>query len=120
MKQKTGAGKVLRPAPKAMNGSKNRQSPLVVSPCFMVEMFELKDLQRFRAADADSSVQILVAVDGCGIVETAGCEPVTFAKGDAVVVPACLEEFSIRPQWTLEMLKSSLPGRQVPDPEVRL
>ncbi len=120
MKQKTGAGKVLRPAPQAMNGSRNRQSPLVASPCFMVEMFELKDTQKFRASDADSSVQILVAVDGCGIVETPGCEPVTFAKGDAVVVPACLEEFSIRPQWTLEVLKSSLPGRKVPEPEVRL
>jgi mannose-6-phosphate isomerase len=118
MKLKTGAGKVLRPAPTAMNGSRNRQSPLVASPCFMVEKFELN--QDFHASDGGSSVQILVAVDGCGIVESAGFEPVTFAKGDAVVIPASLAEFRIRPQWTLEVSKSSLPGRLVPEPEVRL
>jgi mannose-6-phosphate isomerase len=119
MKQKTGAGKVIRPAPREMNGSRNRQAPLVLSPHFMVEMFELKDPHEFRGKDGRSSVQILVAVDGCGIVETSGVEPVSFAKGDAVVIPASLGEFRIRPQWTLEVLKSSLPGRAVGEPEMR-
>jgi uncharacterized protein YjlB len=33
-------------------------------------------------------VQILVATEGCGAIEAGGVDPVTFAKGDAVVVPA--------------------------------
>ena len=35
-------------------------------------------------------MQILVATEGCGVIEAAGMDPVTLAKGDAVVVPACV------------------------------
>jgi mannose-6-phosphate isomerase-like protein (cupin superfamily) len=65
-------------------------------------------------------VQILVAVEGCGIVEANGMEPVTLAKGDAVVVPAGVEEFQVRPQWNVEFLKAYVPGRPLPEPETRL
>ena len=66
----------------------------MASPYFVVEMFELKEPQNFRTRDESprSSVQILIAVEGCGIIEAHGMEPVTLAKGDAVVVPAALEE----------------------------
>src|SRR6202142_4139345 len=59
LKEKVGSGKVMRPAPTTVNGTKNRRSPLVASPFFVVEMFELKDPQDFRTKDdADkSSVQ---------------------------------------------------------------
>jgi len=85
-------------------------------------MFELKEPQDFKTRDgADkSSVQILVAVDGCGKVEARGTEPVTLAKGDAVVVPASIGDFRVRPQWTLELLKAALPGRAVPEPATRI
>ena len=66
-------------------------------PYFVVDMFgEMKDAQELSTRDrspAKSSAQILVAVEGCGVVEAAGAEPVTVAKGDAVVVPASAEKF---------------------------
>jgi mannose-6-phosphate isomerase len=121
MKEKVTSGKVLRPAPVALGGTRNRRSSLVVSPFFAVEMFELKEPQDFHANDASakSSVQILVAIEGCGLVEAHGAEPVTLAKGDAVVIPASLADFHVRPQWTVELLKASLPGKLVSEPAVR-
>ncbi|HYA22915.1 MAG TPA: type I phosphomannose isomerase catalytic subunit [Terriglobales bacterium] len=122
LKEQVRSGKVVRPAPHAMEGMKNRCSPLVVSPYFVVELFELKEVHEFRVGDKVtlSSVQILVCVDGCGVLEADGVEPTTFAKGDAVVVPASTSEFRIRPQWSVEVLKSSLPGRDVPEPVTTL
>ena len=124
VKETVGSGKVIRPAP-TLNGTKNRWSPLVASPFFVVEMFELKESQNFRTKDirtreSKSSVQILVAVEGCAAVEAPGAEPVTLTKGDAVVVPASIEEFRVRPQWTVEFLKASLPSSSVPEPETRI
>jgi mannose-6-phosphate isomerase class I len=86
-------------------------------------MFESKEpLADLRTRDEaqKNSVQILVAVEGCGVIESRGMEPVTLAKGDAVVIPACLEEFSVRPQWTLEFLRAYVPGKSFPEPETRL
>ena len=122
MKEKTGAGKVLRPTPKEIPGTRNRRAPLVASSYFVVEMIELKDTQEFQTIDdsGKSSVQILTAVEGCGVVEAPGIEPVTLAKGDAVVVPASTRRFSVRPQWSVEFLKSCLPGKAMPDPAVRM
>ena len=96
VKEKVASGKVIRPAPAQMNGSKNRHAPLVAAPYFVVDMFELKDpLQALRRATipGKSSVQILVAVEGCGVIEAPGMEPVTLAKGDAVVSSRVRWEF---------------------------
>ena len=120
--EKTASGKVIRPAPQVMNGTKNRRSPLVASSFFVVEMFELKELQDFRTRDeaGKSSVQILVAVEGCAVIEAPGAEPVTLAKGDAVVLPASISDFYVRPQWAVEFLKAALPGKTLPEPATRL
>jgi mannose-6-phosphate isomerase len=122
MKENTGSGKVLRPPPEEIPGTRNRRAQLVASPYFVVEMFELKHSQEFQTTDdsGKSSVQILTAVEGCGVVESPGAEPVTFAKGDAVVVPAFAGRFSVRPQWSVEFLKSRLPGKAMPEPTVRM
>ena len=56
------------------------------------------------------SPHIVVAVNGAGIVESQGMEPISFATGDAVVVPACVDEYTVRPQWELEIMRMSLPG----------
>jgi hypothetical protein len=53
-------------------------------------------------------------------VEAGGSEPVTLTKGDAVVVPASVENFSVRPQWTLEFLRARVPGGVLPEPETRM
>jgi mannose-6-phosphate isomerase len=119
---KVASGKVVRPAPAQIPGSKNRQAPLVAAPYFVVDMFELKDKEELSTRDESgkSSAQILVAVEGCGIVEVAGTEPVTLAKGDAVVVPASAGRFMVRPQWTLEFLRARVPGMVRPEPQTRM
>ena len=122
VKEVVSSGKVIRPAPTRMNCTKNRHSPLVTSPFFVVEMFELKEPQEFTTTDGaeKSSVQILIAVEGCAVIEAQGAEPVTLAKGDAVVVPASISGFRVRPQWTVEFLKAALPGGLVPEPATRI
>ena len=122
VKLKVASGKVVRPAPAQIAGSNNRQAPLVAAPYFVVDMFELKDAQELNTRDGSgkSSAQILVAVEGCGIVEAVGTEAVTMAKGAAVIIPASVEEFTVRPQWTLEVLRAHVPGMALPEPETRM
>jgi mannose-6-phosphate isomerase len=122
IKESSGSGKVVRPAPSKVNGGANRRAPLISAPYFTVDMFELKEPHSFKTQDGSEkrSVQILVAVEGCGIVETPGTNAVTLARGDAVVVPASVDEFQVRPQWSVEFLKASVPGTPVPEPETRM
>jgi mannose-6-phosphate isomerase len=122
VKESSGSGKVVRPAPSKVNGGANRRAPLISAPYFTVDMFELKGPHSFKTQDGSGkrSVQILVAVEGCGIVETSGTNAVTLARGDAVVVPASVDEFQVRPQWSVEFLKASVPGTPVPEPETRM
>jgi len=118
VKENVKSGKVVRPAPTQVNG--NRTAPLIAAPYFSVEMFELKERYKFEAKSEKSSVQILVAVEGCGVVEADGVEPVTLAKGDAVVIPASIGEFRVRPQWAVEFLKAKVPGTTLPEPVTRM
>ena len=122
VKEKVKSGKVVRPAPSQVNGSKNRHAPLIAAPYFVVDMFEAKEPLTLTARDdsGKSSVQILVAVEGCGVIEAPGMDAVTLAKGDAVIVPASIGEFGVRPQWTLEFLRSYVPGKTLPEPETRM
>jgi mannose-6-phosphate isomerase len=122
VKLKVASGKVVRPAPVPITGSNNRQAPLVTAPYFVVDMFEMKEAQELSTRDDSgrSSAQILVAVEGCGVVEATEAEPVTVAKGDAVVVPASVGKYTVRPQWTLEFLRARVPGAAVPEPETRM
>jgi mannose-6-phosphate isomerase class I len=122
VKLNAASGKVVRPAPSQIAGSNNRQAPLVAAPYFVVDMFEMKDAQELRTRDdsGKSSAQILVAIEGCGIVESPGAEAITLAKGDAVVVPASVERYTVRPQWTLELMRARVPGAALPEPETRL
>jgi mannose-6-phosphate isomerase len=119
VKETTASGKVIRPGPEQVHGSKNWHELLVAAPYFVVDRFDTKEAFELSTRDDSgmSSVQILVATEGCGAIEAAGMEPVTLAKGDAVVVPACLENFGVRPQWTLEFLRAYVPGKKLPEPE---
>ena len=122
VKERVASGKVLRPAPVIIHGGKNRQSSMIAAPYFTVDLFELKEPQEFSTTDGSgkTSVQILVAVEGCGIVEVQGRAPVTLAKGDGVVIPANLHDFMVRPQWAVEFLKACVPGAAMPEPVTRL
>jgi mannose-6-phosphate isomerase len=122
VKEKVKSGKVVRPAPTQIAGSKNRYAPLVGAPYFVVDMFEAKEPLELATRDDSglSSAQILVAVEGCGVIEAAAMDPVTLTKGDAVVVPACVDRFGVRPQWALEFLRAYVPGNPLPEPETRM
>jgi len=132
VKERTASGKVIRPAPVASNGGKNRRSSMIAAPYFAVDLFELKAPEDFSTIASENdefgkadesgktSVQILVAVEGCGVVEAQGRAPVTLAKGEAVVIPAALQGFTVRPQWAIEFLKAYVPGAAVPEPATRL
>src|SRR6202158_1144668 len=122
VKERTASGKVIRTAPVAINGGKSRRSSMIIAPYFAVDLFELKEPQEFSTTDdeGNTSVQILVAIEGCGVVEAQGRDPVTLAKGDAVVIRAALQGVAGRPQWAVEFLKSSVPSGTMPEPATRL
>jgi mannose-6-phosphate isomerase len=122
VKEKAKSGKVIRPAPEQRNGSRNRHSLMVAAPYFVVDMFEAKDGLELTTLDGSGkrSVQILVAVEGCGVIEAPGRDAVALAKGDAVVVPASVGEFTVRPQWAVEFLRAYVPAMPLPEPETRI
>lgn len=122
VKEKVASGKVVRPVPVAIGGGKSRQSSMIRAPYFSVDLFELKAPHEFSTQDSlgQTSAHILVAIDGCGGVETRGCDAVPLAKGDAVVIPASLSEFSVHPQGALEFLAAYVPGETLSEPTTRL
>jgi mannose-6-phosphate isomerase class I len=99
---------------------------MIAAPYFSVDLFELKEPHVFsttvtgKRGSGKTSVQILVAVEGCGVVEAQGRDPVTLVKGDAVVVPSAVESFTVRPQWAVEFLKASVPDGVVSEPATRM
>jgi mannose-6-phosphate isomerase len=120
IKELAASGKV-RPQPLSkldQNGS--RAQSLVSSPYFAVEKFELHSGQEFGVTGEKSSAQMCVATNGSATLEARGCDPVRFAKGDAVVVPACIANFRVLPQNQITFLKSYVPGTRVSPPEVTI
>lgn len=113
MRLRTHAGKVPR---SGNNGVVN----LVASPCFTVDKFVVKEPKPVAARQGKSCVQVLVALDGCGVVEADGMMPVTFAKGETVVLPAGIRGYTLRPQWALECMRATLPGNEVDQPATTL
>ncbi len=111
MKETTRAGKVQR-----------RDDSLILAPCFEVEHINLRNEQRSLSVSPYSqyqeraqgggawpSARIFVAVSGGGVFQTEGASPVTCHRGDAVVVPAEVEDFEVIAQWEFECLRMSLP-----------
>ncbi len=110
-KLRTNAGKVL-------SGATDSPDVLVRSPFFQVEKMGLREALHARVSP--DSPQVVVAVSGTGIVESQGMEPISFAAGDAVVVPACVREYTVRPQWDLDVMRMSLPTGDVAEPRTAL
>jgi mannose-6-phosphate isomerase len=123
----TNAGKVVRSTAlqRRVNAGENLLEPasasanvLVRSPFFQVEKMQLREPLHSKVTR--DSPHILVAVSGAGIVESQGMEPINFVTGDAVVVPACVCEYLVRPQWELEVMRMSLPTGAVAEPQTNL
>jgi mannose-6-phosphate isomerase len=121
IKEKVASGKV-RPQPFAKCGTNgNRALPLVESRCFAVEKFDLHGGHEFDlSGKGKTSPQILVVVEGAAVLEAAGYDSVHFTKGDAVVVPANIQQFRVQPEGEVQFLKSYVPGRDVPEPDTFL
>jgi mannose-6-phosphate isomerase len=111
VKLNTRAGKVVHQAGDDPN-------MLVRSPFFQVE--KLKLARPLDARVTPESPHIIVAIGGSGIVESPGMEPISFAEGEAVVVPATVPGYSLRPQWDLEVMRMSVPSGSVAEPVTKL
>jgi mannose-6-phosphate isomerase len=113
VRERTDAGKVHA---EDVDGHKM----LVASPCFIVEKFTGEKPMSFTADPGPGSGQVLVALEGGGIVECAGTQPVNFNKGEAVVIPAAITMFELRPQWSIEFLRMRLPAEKLAPPQTTL
>jgi mannose-6-phosphate isomerase len=101
MKEVTAGGKIAR----TRQGELER---LIQIPEFLVDRIVLAPGHSFEDRTGHSA-QVLVAIAGCGAIEAPGSEPLAFAQGDAVIIPAALECFHLKPQWELEFLRAQLP-----------
>jgi mannose-6-phosphate isomerase class I len=119
IKEKAASGKVKARPFSGLDRNGNHPHPLVASTYFVVQRFDLekREAAEFSARD-HSSVQIVVAIDGAGVLQAPDCEPVSFGRGDAVVVPAAVPQFRIQAQRQMDFLKSFVPGVPIPEPEI--
>jgi mannose-6-phosphate isomerase len=91
---------------------------LVRSQYFQVEKLRL--IEPLQASVSLSSPHIVVAIEGAAILESPGMAPISFAKGEAVVVPASVQQYLVRPQWDVEIMRMSLPDDSVAEPATTL
>lgn len=118
-KERTRAGRVV--AGREESAAGKAQVNLITSPSFVVDRFRLAQAWQFqRPRHTGRSVWCLVATAGCGVIECEGTVPITFAAGEAVIVPAAVERFILKPQWEIEFLCSSLPVGNAGEPETSL
>lgn len=118
-KEFTHAGKVERQPGHGENGK--HQMNLVTSPCFIVDKFALSRPWEFRRSQqAAKSVWCLIATNGSGVISSTTTEPVSFNRGEVVIVPAMVDRFVVKPQWDLEFLCASLPAGKVEHPKTML
>jgi len=90
---------------------------LLAAPRFIVEQYSIKAPITLSAEPVDSSVQVLVALDGGAVVSCPGGASLSMMRGDAVIVPASSPAITLRPQWSAEVLRMRLPSQPVTEPE---
>jgi mannose-6-phosphate isomerase len=115
----THAGKVQKQ--QAQTGDGKSQVNLVSSPCFVVDKFKLTDPWQFRRPrHVKQSVWCLTVIAGSAILSWDGAEPISVNCGEAVVIPAAQEKFTVKPQWEVEFLCSSVPAEKLEHPRTVL
>ncbi len=112
IKEKTFAGKI---PPSGSNGNLN----LITAPWFVVNKRTLTESKEHLITRhmPPYSVQIVVALEGSGFVLAKDREPVRFARGEVIVVPASINNFRVRPEKNLEYLHVCLPQEEVKVPQ---
>jgi mannose-6-phosphate isomerase len=104
LQEQTRAGKVERMGDDDM-------ARLVASPYFIVHKQATRGTWFRESAPGWDSVEVLVGLDGGGLVECPGCQTTVFSRGEAVVIPAVLKQFTLKPQGEIEFLAVTLPER---------
>ena len=89
---------------------------LVASSRFVVERFTATEPMTLTADPGPSSVHILVSADGAAVIESEGTQPVVFNRGEAIVIPATVRQFTVRPQWSVEFLRMRVPAEKLAPP----
>lgn len=117
IKERPRSGKV-QPLPLAsLDSNGNRMQQLIASEYFSVQKFELSNEQEFAPLSGETSAQILAVTEGRAKVLIDGHRAVEFGKGDAVVIPAAIRQFSIQPIGAVQYLRSFVPGIATAPPE---
>ena len=114
------SGRVKPQPPTYTEKNGTRMQPLVRSAHFAVEKFEFSGEHAFTPLKGKSSVRILTVIDGAATLDAVGYQPVVFAKGHAVAVPAEIQQFTIQARARIQLLQSYVPGVPVPEPETTL
>ena len=111
----THAGKVQQQQPRIGDGK--TQMNLVASPCFVVDKFKLTEPWQFRRpGHVKQSVWCLTVIAGSAVLSSDVAEPVSVNCGEAVVIPAAQEKFTLKPQWEVEFLCASVPAEKLEHP----
>lgn len=113
IKDNTHAGRV---PPQSIDG----RDLLLAAPSFIVERHKITAPVTLTAASGRSSVQVLVSLDGGAVVECSGAPSLSMMRGDAVVIPASSPAVTLRPQWSAELLRMTLPSQTVAEPLTNL
>ena len=117
-KERTRAGKVTAQLHPSHKNSAHAET-LISAGCFIVERYTASEPLHFSTlGEGGRLMQVLVAVSGGGAVESLRGQDVAFTRGDAVVIPAAVNSYRVRPQWDLEFLRSLVPMAHVADPAV--
>ena len=120
IREKTHAGWVLPQAITPQAVSQPDCEVLLSSPCFIVERYKIEEPLTLAVPLGKSSVQVLVCLDGGAVVDCGASAPLSFMRGEAVVVPAELASITLRPQWQAEILHMRLPSQPVEEPHTTL
>ncbi len=89
---------------------------VVQAPYFMVEKWSLNSIHNLQRPDRARNAQVLIALEGSGVVEAEGLPPVSFSCGEVLLLPPSTTEYALRPQWELVLLRARLPEKPRPEP----
>jgi len=89
---------------------------LISSPCFIVEKYKVDAPVMLSAEQGQSSVQVLVCLEGGAVVQCEGSQPLPMMRGEAVVIPASSPPVTLLPQWSAEVLRMRLPSQKLVEP----
>lgn len=113
MREVTHAGKV---SPRSIDG----HDLLVAAPSFIVERFAATEPLTVTGDPGPSSAHVIVSAEGSAAIECDGAQPVVVNRGEAVVIPASVKQYTVRPQWSIEFLRMRVPNEKLAHPETTM